>query len=134
MKEILKIKDYALKRIERQIIEVDNLIQNKQNEIARLKDSNISAPVSSKYADFLAYRENLSYVRASIKEEENFLEMLKARRIDILKQYNIAKIDYEKINYLHLENIRQKLNQEKHREQLELDWIGGILHKNKEII
>ncbi|MDE6885816.1 MAG: flagellar export protein FliJ [Helicobacteraceae bacterium] len=127
---ILKLKNDILKKIEREILEVNSLIQAKEQEILALKNSlsSLSPPSGRKYAEFLAFRENLSNIRITIDNENNLLEMFKARKIDILKQYKIAKIEYEKINYLHLEEVKNILKAAKAKEQLELDEFGGILH------
>lgn len=127
---ILKLKNDILKKIEREILEVNSLIQAKEQEILALKNSlsSLFPPSGRKYAEFLAFRENLSNIRITIDNENNLLEMFRARKIDILKQYKIAKIEYEKINYLHLEEVKNILKAAKAKEQLELDEFGGILH------
>lgn len=127
--KILKLRQDILNKIEKEILEVNALISLKKQEIANLATqiASFSPPKSSTYSVFLAFREMQSNIRYKIQEEQNFLEMLEARKIDTLKKYNNAKMEYEKINYLHTNEVKMIVDKQKRLEQNELDEYGSIL-------
>ncbi|RDU61709.1 flagellar export protein FliJ [Helicobacter sp. MIT 14-3879] len=130
--KILKLKQDILNKIEREILEVNNLISLKKQEILKLNSSinDFTSPKEGKlFSDFLAFRELISNIRYKIKEEQNLLEMLESRKIDTLKRYNTAKIEYEKINYLHLDEVKIMIDKIKRIEQNELDEFGRVLRQ-----
>lgn len=127
--KILKLRQDVLNKIEKEIIEVNALINLKKQEIANLisQIASFSPPKSSTYSVFLAFREMQSNIRYKIQEEQSFLEMLEARKVDTLKKYNKAKVEYEKINYLHTSELKIIIDRQKRLEQKQLDEYGSIL-------
>lgn len=125
---ILKLKLSAMNKIELEIKEVGNLIFAKKQEIEALHKhiNEFTPPDAKEYRKFLAFREMISNLREKIKEENNFLAMLESRKIDTLKRYKEAKIEYEKINYLHLKEAQDLLKKAQRRESLEQDELASI--------
>lgn len=126
---ILKLKLNIVNKIEFEILQINNEILAKKREIEALNllINDFTPPKKSdRYGDFLNFKENISNIRDKIKEEKNFLEMLESRKIDAIKRFNKAKIEYEKIHYLHLEEIQNMLKKAKRLEILELDEIANI--------
>lgn len=125
---ILKLKLSEVNKIELEIKEVGNLIFAKKQEIEALHKhiSEFTPPDTQEYRKFLAFREMISNLREKIKEENNFLAMLESRKIDTIKRYDKAKIEYEKINYLHLKEAQDLLKKAQRRESLEQDELASI--------
>ena len=125
---ILKLKISAMNKIELEIKEVNNLIFAKKQEIEALHRTmgEFAPPNTQEYRQFLAFREILSNLREKIKEENNFLAMLQSRRIDTKKRFDKAKIEYEKINALHLEEVQELLKMAQRREAKEQDELAQI--------
>ena len=125
---ILKLKISAMNKIELEIKEVSNLIFAKKQEIDALHKniSEFTPPNTQEYRRFLAFREMISHLREKIKEENNFLAMLESRRIDTKKRFDKAKIEYEKINALHLEEVQELLKIAQRREAKEQDELAQI--------
>lgn len=127
--QILKLKLNIVNKIEFEILQINGEILAKKREIEALEllISEFAPPKKSdRYSEFLNFRESISNIRDKIIEENNFLEMLESRKIDTIKRFNKAKIEYEKINYLHLEEIQNLLKKAKRQEILELDEIANI--------
>lgn len=125
---ILKLKLSEVNKIELEIKEVGNLIFAKKQEIKALHKhiSEFTPPDTQEYRKFLAFREMISNLREKIKEENSFLAMLESRKIDTIKRYDKAKIEYEKINYLHLKEAQDLLKKAQRRESLEQDELASI--------
>ena len=125
---ILKLKISAMNKIELEIKEVNNLIFAKKQEIEALHKniSEFAPPDTQEYRQFLAFREMISHLREKIKEENNFLAMLQSRRIDTKKRFDKAKIEYEKINALHLDEVQELLKMAQRREAKEQDELAQI--------
>lgn len=125
---ILKLKLSEVNKIELEIKEVGNLIFAKKQEIEALHKhiSEFTPPDTQEYRKFLAFREMISNLREKIKEENSFLAMLESRKIDTIKRYDKAKIEYEKINYLHLKEAQDLLKKAQRRESLEQDELASI--------
>ncbi|RAX54667.1 hypothetical protein CCY99_02575 [Helicobacter sp. 16-1353] len=131
---ILKIKKDILNKIERELITINNAIANKEKEIANLKSQlkEMKVPNVSVYQELLSFKNAVSAFQLEIEQENNILELMKSTKIDINKKYKLAMIEYEKINYLHLQEIEWALNRLSREEQKVLDEFGGILHhRNK---
>ena len=127
---ILKIKKDTLNRVERELVKINSAISLKENEITLLKEqlSNMKAPNVSVYRELLAFKDSISAFLDEIMQEQNLLEMMYSSRIDINKRYKAAMIEYEKINHLHLEELKLKFDKLKKEEQKSIDEIGGILY------
>lgn len=125
--QILKLKLNIVNKIEFEILQINNEILAKKRDIEALEIliSEFSPPQKSdKYSEFLNFKESVNNIRNKILEENNFLSMLESRKIDTLKRFNKAKIEYEKINYLHLQAIQELLKKARRLEILELDEIA----------
>lgn len=127
---ILKIKKDILSRIERELTNINNTILAKENEIENLKIElrNIKIPQVSVYMDFLRYKNHLSAFENEILQQTHLLELMKSSKIDINKRYKVALIEYEKINFLHLQEVKERQKALNQIEQKMLDDISGIMY------
>lgn len=125
--QILRLKQNIVNKIEFEIMQVNGEIAGKKRAIAELERliSEFVAPKKSeRYSEFLNFRDALSNIRAKIAEERNFLAMMEARKVDILKRFKVAKIEFEKINYLHLQEVQAILKKAQRTELIELNEIA----------
>lgn len=131
---ILKIKKDILSKVERELININNAILNKEQEIANLKSQirEMKVPNVSVYRELLSFKDRVSAFQLEIEQEHNILEFMQSSKIDINKRYKLAMIEYEKINHLHLQEIKEQLIKLSKEEQKALDEFGGIIHhRNK---
>lgn len=131
---ILKIKKDILSKVERELININNAILNKEQEIANLKSQirEMKVPNVSVYREILSFKDRVSAFQLEIEQEHNILEFMQSSKIDINKRYKLAMIEYEKINHLHLQEIKEQLIRLGKEEQKALDEFGGIIyHRNK---
>lgn len=115
-------------KIEQEVMQVNNLIFSKKSEIESLHKTiaEFSPPDAQEYGLFLAYRDMLSNIREKINAENNILQMLESRKIDTLKRFKNAKIEYEKVNELHLEEVQIALKKVQRRELKNQDELAQI--------
>lgn len=132
---ILKVKKDILNKIERELIHINNAIASKEKEIATLQAQlrELKMPQVSVYRELMAFKDSIMAFQMEIEQEKNILEFMKSSKIDINKRYKIAMIEYEKINYLHLQIIEERLIKQHKEEQKSLDEFGGILHHRHSI-
>ena len=131
---ILKIKKNIVDKIEQELININNAITLKENEIVLLKEQlhAMKVPNVSVYHELLAFKDATLAFQEEIIQEQNLLEMMYSSKIDINKRYKAAMVEYEKINYLHLEELKTKLDRANKEEQKFIDEVGGILHHLKD--
>lgn len=131
---ILKIKKDILNKVEQELININKAIALKENEIVFLKEqlNNMKAPNVSVYRELLAFKDATLAFQEEILQEQSLLEMMYSSKVDVNKRYKVAMIEYEKINYLHLEELRVKIERLNREEQKFIDEIGGILYHLKD--
>ncbi|MGX2982283.1 flagellar FliJ family protein [Helicobacter sp. 23-1045] len=125
--KILRLKQSIVSKIELELMKVNAEILQKKGEIADLERliSEFSLPKGSKnYSEFLRFKEGISNIRAKITEENAFLQMMEARKVDITKQFQKSKIEFEKINYLHLNEVQNLLKKAQRAELVAMDEIA----------
>lgn len=125
--QILRLKQNIVDKIESEIMQVNGEIAEKKRAIAELERliSEFAPPKKSeRYSEFLNFRDALSNIRAKIIAESNILAMMEARKVDILKRFKVAKIEFEKINYLHLQEVQIALKKAQRAELIELNEIA----------
>lgn len=115
-------------KIEQEVMQVNGEILAKKREILDLKKniSEATMPESQEYRAFLAFRDTISNIFQKINDENNILEMLQSRKIDTLKRFKSARIEYEKVNELHLEEVQIALKKAQRRELKNQDELSQI--------
>ncbi len=126
--QILKFRRSIVDKIELEVMQVNNLIFSKKREIEALHKTiaEFTPPEAQEYMLFLAYRDTLSNIREKINAENNILQMLESRKIDTLKRFKKAQIEYEKINDLHLEEVQIALKKAQKSEAKSQDELAQI--------
>ena len=126
--QILRFRRSIMDKIEQEVMQVNNLIFSKKSEIEALHKTitEFSPPDAQEYRLFFAYRDTLSNIREKINAENNILQMLESRKIDTLKRFKKAQIEYEKVNELHLEEVQIALKKAQRRELKNQDELAQI--------
>ena len=126
--KILELKENILDSIELELLNINNLINKKENEINALKLESKSIPNASNYLEFRSFIGMLSNLKEKIKEEKNNLDSFHMQK-EILKQrYRDAKIECEKIRFIHFKEIKKLMQNLNRKEEKLLDEIGSNLH------
>ena len=133
LKEVLKIKKNTLKIIEDELFDLQNKIDIKNNYIARLKQEikNSKMSESKIYYEFLIVRSEIENIRFIIEQEKSMLDSLHMQKSILNKKLKGAMIEYEKIAFLHNEEIREHKKMMDRKEQIEMDDISGILQHTR---
>lgn len=127
---ILKVKKDILSKIERELMAINSAIAQKKLDIialrAQIKD--IKIPQISVYRELLRFKDHIAALESAIEAENNLLALMESSKIDISKRYKAALIEYEKVNYLHLQEVEAWRKKLAKQEQKVLDDIAGILY------
>lgn len=123
---ILKVKKKNLNLCEIELLKRRNKLAALNENFAQIC-TQISANSLPKSGSSLEIRANLALLVLYQSEKEMLKEKISLTKTEISHYENLYKnayIDYEKINYLHNEEIKQNLVKIKRAEQIELDEIA----------
>lgn len=95
--------------------------------LEELKD--IPSPTSGQISDFLAARTLLDSQRAIIQHNQEWIEFARKEIDTVTKQLKIDMIEYEKFNYLELEEVKKAIEIRKREEAKELDEVALMTYK-----
>lgn len=95
--------------------------------LEELKD--IPSPTSGQISDFLAARTLLDSQRAIIQHNQEWIEFTRKEIDTVTKQLKIDMIEYEKFNYLELEEVKKAIEIRKREEAKELDEVALMTYK-----
>ncbi|MBL1243157.1 MAG: flagellar FliJ family protein [Sulfurimonas sp.] len=90
---------------------------------------NISSPTSGQISDFLSARTLLDSQRAIIQHNQEWTEFARTEIKNAQAQLKVDMVEYEKFNYLELEEIKIILQKQKREEAKELDEIALMTYK-----
>ena len=91
----------------------------------------IDSPQAGQISDFLSSRMLLDAQRSVIKHNEEWVYFAKQEIQKAQKELKEKMIEYEKFNYLELEEIKKIIQQKKIEEAKELDEIALMTYSNK---
>ena len=126
--KILELKENILDSIELELLNINNLINKKENEINALKLESKSIPNASNYLEFRSFIGMLSNLKEKIKEEKNDLDSLYLQKQVLEQNYKNARIEYEKIKFIHFKEIKKLMHNRNKKEEKLLDEVGSNLH------
>lgn len=132
---IVKIKKNELKKIEKDLIKVNNaikLISNKIREL-QIKFNAFSIPDKGSFKEIYQIKSMQSAIRDEIENYKSQLNMLNERKDLLSAKYKDANIDYEKMKYLQTEEIKKQLKKQKQKENIQMDEIAIMLNKKKDL-
>ena len=131
--DILKVKKQKLSEVERELQDVQNRKKRLELKIKQV-DKDVSSLKLPKSGDFGTLQMSRQAFLTLIREKELLAQKLSTRikQIEGLKiLYKEVNIDYEKIAYLHAEEIKKEMKRIADEESKELDEIANILFVNK---
>jgi len=106
------------------------------NALSALKISfnalnDIETPLRGRMPEFLASRMLLDAQRELITHNEEWVEFAKRETESAKEQLKFDTIEYEKFNYLELQEIKEQIKRSKFLEAKELDEIALMTYANK---
>jgi len=106
------------------------------NALSALKISfnalnDIETPLRGRMPEFLASRMLLDAQRELITHNEEWVEFAKRETESAKEQLKFDTIEYEKFNYLELQEIKEQIKRSKFLEAKELDEIALMTYGNK---
>ncbi len=130
---LVTIKKSAMEKSER-VVQQKNAELNSATmalEIAYTTLSTIDTPQSGNISNLLATRTLLSSARTTIKTNKEWITFAK-EQVELAKQQlKIDMVEYEKFNYLEVEEIKKILKEIKLKETKELDEIALVTYSKK---
>ena len=132
--QIVKIKKNEVEKIERNIQKINASIEELNQKIASLKEnlSSFSLPQSGNFSIFQELATLKKALNDEIQRFENQLLVLKGRKQELLEELKKANIEYEKMNYLHTQEIKKMLKEKHIKESQLMDEIAIMLNKKVE--
>lgn len=124
--KILKVKKRNLELVEMELVKRQNKLSALNEDLNGICEK-ISAFAFPKKGSSVEFRSNLKILEIYRNEKANIAEMIKLTKTEISHYENLYKkayIDYEKINYLHNQEIEANLAKIKRAHQIELDEIA----------
>ncbi|MEN4053510.1 MULTISPECIES: flagellar export protein FliJ [Sulfurimonas] len=130
---LVSLKKNAMQKSERV---VQNANKNLFNAKEALRESlaelqNIPAPQQGIISDFLANRTLLDSQRAVISHNESWVEYAQKELLEAKEQLKRDMIEYEKFNYLELQEIEKMLQAKKLQETKDLDEVALMTYSKK---
>jgi len=130
---VVKFKKRAVEKIENDIKKINIAILDLKNKIDELNSSLISFsfPKTGTFSQFTYIKANQDLVRQEINSLNSQIDMLNARKKDLLEELKKAKIEYEKMKYLQGEEIKKKVKEIRLKEIRDMDEIAIMLKNGK---
>ena len=130
---LVSLKKNAMQKSERV---VQNANKNLLNAKEALRESleqlqSIPSPENGIIADFLANRTLLDSQRALIAHNEGWVAYAKKELQEAQEELKKAMIEYEKFNYLELQEIEKVLKAKKIKEAKDLDEVALMTYSKK---
>jgi len=98
-------------------------------ELSLIELKNIPSPTTGQISDFLASRTLLDSQRVIIQHDQEWAEFARNEIRNASAQLKLDMVEYEKFNYLELEEIKVILLKRKRDEAKELDEIALMTYK-----
>ena len=103
-------------------------------ELSLTELKNISTPSSGQISDFLSARTLLDSQRAIIEHNQEWIAFARNEISSAQEKLKLDMIEYEKFNYLELEEIKEILAKRKREEAKDLDEIALMTYKKSTTI
>lgn len=100
-------------------------------EISFNELQNITTPQTGQIAEFLSSRTLLDAQRTMIKHNEEWVEFVKNEIIQAKEQLKFDMVEFEKFNYLELEEVQKVLKKIKDQEAKDLDEVALMTYDKK---
>ena len=130
---LVSIKKDAMQKSELVVQEQNHLLQKAQKayEEALKSFGDIEFPSNGKVSDFLAARGLMEAQQAIVEKNSAWVAYAKSQLQQAQETLKKAMIEYEKFNYLELEEMKKIEQQRKIQEAKELDEVALLTHAQK---
>lgn len=133
---LVNLKKSTMQRSER-VVQKANLDLNSAKEALELSYNSlddIDTPQSGNITDFLASRALISSQRGLIEHNKEWVGFAKNQLNQLKQQLKNDTIEYEKFNYLEIEEIKKVLKKRKLQEAKDLDEVALMTYNKKDKI
>lgn len=130
---LVSVKKNIMQKSERELQKANRNLKNAQEALASSFASlhDITLPTSGQISDFLSTRSLLDSQRDLIRHNEEWV-LFCQKEIELAKeQLKLDMIEYEKFNYLDLQEIKEILKKRKAQEAKELDEVALMTYDNQ---
>ncbi len=131
---VVKIKKQQVEKIENDIQKINSSIKELQNKIEELNKqfSSFSLPDKGTFAHISQIKLQQNLLKNEIENLSSQINMLNARKNDLLNELKKAHMDYEKMKYLQAEELKKKVKEMRLKEAREMDEIAILLRNQSE--
>ena len=131
---LVRVKKNIMQKSERTLQRANANLNNAQIALnlsfESLKD--IDSPQVGQISDFLSSRMLLDAQRGVIRHNEEWVEFAKQEIQKAQEELKQNMMEYEKFNYLEIEEIKKIIQQQKKAEAKELDEVALMTYSNKQ--
>lgn len=129
---IVDLRKKNMQKCEREIMQNENRIANKHNQIAHLNQSfeNLKIPQNGSFDCFRAFEISKKAILYEIEMATQELQDLQNTKNALQERYRHLNIEYEKIKLLDKKVQDEAIKELKYREKIESDEIATMLYNN----
>lgn len=130
---LVKLKKKELDKCEQEVIKANRTFQDATNtlEDSYLFLATLSLPSSGSIRELLQMQSMVAVQHLTIEQNTQALVMAKAHQLQTKRQFKKAMIEYEKFNYLQIQELEAHKAKIKKEEAKMLDEIGVIAYKSE---
>lgn len=131
--QILKVKKQIVDECERELLDIRNVKKNKLLQVQDLKIQikNTQKPKNGSFLQLNMVYLNLRILSNQKKEFENDIISLDNQIEGLKELYKVANIEFEKIKYLDIQEIKRIIKLQDMQEKKDMDEISNILFSRK---
>jgi flagellar biosynthesis chaperone FliJ len=131
---VIKVRKQKVEKIERDIQRINSSILKVKQQIEDLQNILFSLipPFKGNFSLFSQIKTQQKMLREEIEKLNNQILFLENRKKELLDELKKANIEYEKMKYLEMQEIKKLIKQQKLKEARDMDEIAIILRKNNE--
>ena len=130
---LVSVKKNIMKKSERVLLSANETLQNAQTALQLSLESlgDINTPDTGMMSEFLSSRMLLDAQRTVISHNQEWLAFAQEEILKAKEQLKLDSIEYEKFNYLELQEIKKIVDERKKAEAKELDEVALMTFTNK---
>lgn len=130
---VLKLRKSEVDKVNARLERLNMELTGAREEVAELerKMEAQETPPSGNFALLRQFKLIIDAYKNELRLHRGRVEMLEHRQADLQREYKERQIEYEKIHYLHTQEIKAKLEAIKVREAKELDEIAVMRHAGR---
>lgn len=131
---MVKINKQKVEKIERDIQKINSSINELNNKIKELEEllSSFLIPKKGNFSYFNQIKSQQFFIRDEIKRVKNQIIMLENRKKELFEELKKANIEYEKVKYLQIQEIKKIIKKNRLKEAREMDEIAILLRNLNE--